>query len=92
MNRLALTLLLACFVALAAASSASACPACKEAVGDTQARAYGYSIFFMLGTMLSVLGGFGGAFYVMCRREARRRDEAAKADDRETPPPPASLP
>jgi len=62
---------------LAAAQPAWACAACKESLDEQQGRAYGWSVLFMLGTMVTLLGGFGTTFFVMYRREARRRARAA---------------
>ncbi|MEX2288053.1 MAG: hypothetical protein WD648_13245, partial [Planctomycetaceae bacterium] len=49
-----------------AASSAFACPMCKEAVEETGTalpRAYMYSILFMLGVPATVLAGFSIGMY-----------------------------
>jgi hypothetical protein len=71
---------------LAWSAPASACPNCKEAIaaedtGDPDnpaqagisdlGRAYSISVLFMLGAFLSVLVGFGSAFYWLHRTAQR---------------------
>ena len=88
-NRLRRFAGIALLATLLGAGSASACPMCKagnEAGGatssaeqqaaDSRAKAYMYSIFFMMGMPPLVLGGFALAV----RREMRRA--AAEAETR----------
>ncbi len=68
---------LALLLMLAVVPAVSACPNCKEAVasaGDPsdddplrEARAYNYSIYFMLGVAYTLLGVGGGVGYRMYR-------------------------
>jgi hypothetical protein len=74
---------LALLVMLAFLPAASACPNCKEAVaaaGDQsdddplrEARAYNYSIYFMLAVPYSLLGVGGAVGYRMYRGQRRDR-------------------
>ena len=75
MNLLTRLLLATCLALPLAASTASACPLCKEAIPEANggaesdhdperlARAYNYSIFGVLGVMFSLLGGVGFVIY-----------------------------
>jgi len=75
MNLFAKFLLALCLSLPLAASTASACPLCNEAIPeansvaesdhdpDRLSNAYNYSIFSVLGIMFSLLGGVGFMIY-----------------------------
>jgi len=65
------------------ASTATACPTCKDglaendAAGRTMAAGYFYSILFMMSMPFVIIGTFGGAAYLSIRR-ARRQEASAQ--------------
>lgn len=85
-SRHAITLLV--FVAVfAAATTAIACPTCKDGIAgadassQAMARGYFYSILFMMAMPFVIIGTFGGAAYVSIRRA---REQQAKTDQNRT--------
>ena len=84
--------LVVCFAVLfGAASVASACPGCQQALGEggsqgDLARGLFYSILFMMSMPFAIVGTFGGLAYRAVKREQRRQAEAqqarTQADDR----------
>ena len=68
---------------LANASTAAACPFCKEALGaggGDLVNGFFYSILFMLSMPFLILGGISGYLYLLVRRaRAARHADAASA-------------
>lgn len=82
--------LLVAFVWGDLASTANACPMCKEAneaaedeVAAARPAAYMYSILFMLSMPVVIFSGFGIAFYRMTRRA--KADPARRLDPVDDP-------
>ena len=82
MLRRSLTFALLFLLALVVAQAASACPTCKDNLGDPAsanlARGFYYSILFMLSMPYLILGCICFYFYSLVRK-ARREREAAEA-------------
>lgn len=82
MLRRLLTFALLFVLVLFVAQAASACPTCKDNLGDPAsanlARGFYYSILFMLSMPYLILGCIGFYFYSLIRK-ARREREAAEA-------------
>jgi hypothetical protein len=80
----ALTLAVCFAVVLGAASVASACPSCEQALandgsqGDL-ARGLYYSILFMMSMPFAIIGTFAGLAYRAVKREQRRQAGAEQA-------------
>ncbi|MEX0679005.1 MAG: hypothetical protein WD063_18165 [Pirellulales bacterium] len=71
-------------VVLGAASVASACPSCQQALRDDAsqgdlARGIYYSILFMMSMPFAIVGTFAGLAYRAVKREQRRHAEAEQA-------------
>lgn len=69
-------------IALVAASVASACPTCKEAVsenGGDLVQGYFLSIIFMMSMPFIILTALSSMFYLDVRRARRRNAELAEA-------------
>jgi hypothetical protein len=86
-----LTLAVCCTVLFGAASVASACPSCQQALGEggsqgDLARGLFYSILFMMSMPFAIVGTFGGLAYRAVKREQRRQADVEQArtqsDDR----------
>lgn len=64
-------------------STVSACPTCKDNLGDPAsanlARGFYYSILFMLSMPYLILGSIGFYFYTLVRRARREREALAAA-------------
>ena len=73
-----LTLIAGLLLCLSGATSASACPMCKLAneSDNRLPRAFMYSILFMLGMPMTVLGGFSIGFWRLARKGAQMQREA----------------
>ena len=73
-----LTLIAGLLLCLSAATPASACPMCKLAneSDNRLPQAYMYSILFMLGMPMTVLGGFSIGFWRLARKGAQMQREA----------------
>jgi hypothetical protein len=75
-------------VMVAAASVASACPSCQQALGadgsqGDLARGMYYSILFMMSMPFAIVGTFAGLMYRAVKLEQRRKEaEAAQKDSR----------
>jgi hypothetical protein len=69
---------------MSVAATASACPSCKQALGDGSqgdlARGIYYSILFMMSMPFAIVGSFGCLAYRAVKREQRRVAEAQRAD------------
>ncbi len=83
----ALTLVVCLAVLFGAASVASACPSCQQALGEDSsqgdlARGLYYSILFMMSMPFAIVGTFGGLAYRAVKREQRRQAEAEQARTR----------
>jgi hypothetical protein len=74
---------IAALVVLGAASVASACPSCQQALyHDSQgdlARGIYYSILFMMSMPFAIVGTFAGLAYRAVQREKRRQAELEQA-------------
>ena len=76
---------------LGAASVASACPSCQQALnsdasqGDL-ARGIYYSILFMMSMPFAIFGTFAGLMYHAVKREQRRVAQSDPARDQDSPP------
>lgn len=79
--------MLAAVLVVATASTASACPGCKEATSEQSAnlaRGFSYSILFMMPLPFIMVGSFGGyVYYVVRKREREQAAAAAKSVDHE---------
>jgi hypothetical protein len=77
---------LACAVALLAASVVQACPNCKEALaansegGGDLVRGYFYSILFMMGMPFTILGAFSFSMYRAVKKAQAAADQPAGSE------------
>ena len=84
--RYAITLLVLVAI-VTAATTAGACPTCKDGLGaddpnsQAMARGYFFSILFMMAMPFVIIGTFGGAAYLSIRR-AREQQEAKRSEER----------
>lgn len=79
------TALFVMMLVAATASTAAACPGCKEATSDQSlnlARGFSYSILFMMPIPFIIVGGFGGyVYYTLRRRDAESVSPPANGDE-----------
>lgn len=76
MRNLCRTVIVALMLVVATASTASACPGCKEATSEQAlnlARGFSYSILFMMPIPFIIIGSFGGYVYYTCRKRDREQ-------------------
>lgn len=74
------TIFLSLIVALLLSSLATACPTCKESIGEhggNLVRGYQWSILFMMSMPFLILAGMSSMFYLDVRRARKRQAEAA---------------
>ena len=77
---------MALVVLLLVASVASACPGCKDAIGENDpdglrmARGYFWSILFMMSMPFALLGTFGTYVFLEVRRSRADREQLENRD------------
>ena len=85
MRKICRTALFVGMLVVATASTAWACPGCKEATSEQSknlARGFSYSILFMMPIPFIIVGSFGGyVYYTMRQREGQMTVPPQTRDD-----------